>query len=84
MKKNSFLINVVLLISIIGVLGLTPSHYVGCKDIYPDEFLDLAMAWQYPILPVFAPHRNTHPSFLHFTKMVYLQRVDLLITCLRC
>jgi len=83
-KENKFLINLVLLISIIGVLSLTAPQYVDCKEIYPDEFLDLALAWQYPILPVFAAHRNTHPFLLLFTKMFYLERFGLLTIFLRC
>jgi len=83
-KENNSLINLVLLISIIGVLSLTASQYVDCKDIYPDEFLDLALAWQYPVLPVFAPHRNTHPFLLRFIKMFYLRRFNLFTIFLRC
>jgi hypothetical protein len=84
MKKNSTLINLVLLISIIGVLVLTASQFVDCKELCPDEFLDLALAWRYPTLPVFAPRRNTHPFLFRFMKTYYLQRVNLLASPLRC
>ena len=72
------------MISIFGVLAFTASQYVDCRELYPDEFLDLALAWQYPILPVFAPHLNTHPFLLRFAKVFYFRRVNLLTTALRC
>jgi len=84
MKRHRGLINLVLLISIAGSLGLTASTYVDCKDFYPDEFLDLALAWQYPILHVYAPQRNTHPLLLRCFKIFHLQRLSLLTTFLRC
>jgi len=67
-----------------GSLALTASTYVDCKDFYPDEFLDLALACQYPILPVFAPHRNTHPFLLYCLKGFYFKRIALLTPILRC
>ena len=84
MKGNHCLVTFVLLLSMVGALALTSSNYVDCKDIYPDEFLDLALAWQYPILPVFAPHLNTHPFLLRVTKMFNFRRFNLLIISLRC
>jgi len=84
MKGNHCSVTFVLLLSMVGALALTSSNYVDCKDIYPDEFLDLALAWQYPILPVFAPHRNTDPFLLLFSKMFYRQRFSLFIIFLRC
>jgi len=84
MKRLHCLINLVLLISIVGSLGLTASAYVDCKDFYPDEFLDLALAWQYPILDVLVPQRNTHPLLLRCFKIVHLQRLNLLTPFLRC
>lgn len=84
MKRNHCLISVVLLISILGVLALTGLEYVDCKNIYPDQFLDLSLAWQHPTLPVFAPYRNTHPLLLRSMKILSFQRVNLLTTFLRC
>ena len=84
MKRNNRLISLVLLISIIGSLALTASEYVDCTNLYPDQFLDLAMECQNPILPVFAPYRNTHPLFLPGLKTSYVQRDNLFNTLLRC
>ncbi len=84
MKENICLINLVLLISIIGGLALTASAYVGCKDISPDEFLDLAVASQYPISPVFAPRLNAHAYLLHALRTFHLQGINLLTAILRC
>jgi hypothetical protein len=84
MKGKYCLLNFVLLISIIGVLVLTASEYIDCNDLCPDEFLDLALAWQYPILPVFVPHLNNHPYLLHSSNSFYLERIDLLTFALRC
>jgi hypothetical protein len=84
MKGKYFLLNFVLLISIIGVLALTASEYVDCKGFYPDEFLDLALAWEYPILPVFAPHLNTYSYLFRSVKIFYFQRMDLANPILRC
>lgn len=84
MKGNNGLISLALLINIIGVFALTASQYVDCTDSYPNEFLDLALACPYSILPVFAPHWKTHPLLLRSSRMFYSQRVDPLSRCLRC
>ena len=84
MRRNYGLISFVLLISTVGVLLLTASEYVGCKDFYPDEFLDLALAWQYPSLIVFAPYLDNHPYLYHSLKGSYFRRIDLLTPVLRC
>jgi len=84
MTRNNCLISVVLLVSIIGVLALTASDYVGCTNPYPDEFLDFAFECPYPILPVFAPQLNTHPLLLHSLKIFYFQKIDFLSPILRC
>jgi len=84
MKGKYCLISFVLLISIIGVLGLTASEYVDCKGFYPDQFLDLALAWQYPILPVFARHLDTPFYRLHSLKIFDFQKIYLLTPILRC
>jgi len=84
MKRKYGLLSYVLLISTMGVLLLTASEYVDCKDFYPDEFLDLALAWQYPILSVFVPQLNNHPYIFHSLKGLYFKRIDLLNPILRC
>ena len=84
MKGKHCLISLVLLISIIASVALTASEYVDCKDCYPDEFLDLGLACQYPIFPVFAPHQNTHPLLFLSLKIFYFQRANLLIAIQRC
>ena len=84
MKGNHYIVSLVLLISIIGALALTASQYVNCTDLYPDEFLDLALECQYPILPIFAPYRNTHPLLLHSFKISYFRTDNHLTTFLRC
>jgi hypothetical protein len=84
MKGKYCLISFVLLISIIGVLALSASEYVDCKGFYPDEFLDLALAWQCPISTVFARHLDTHPYLLYSLKIFDFRRIDLLTPILRC
>jgi hypothetical protein len=84
MKGKYCLISFVLLISIFGLLALTASEYVDCKGFYPDQFLDLALAWQYPISPVFARTLAIQPYRLHFLKIFDFQRIDLLTPILRC
>jgi len=84
MKALRFLITLFVLISIVGALALTASEYVDCKNPYPDEFLDLSLEWQYPVLPIFGPYRNTHPLLLHSLKIFYFQRDNLFTTFLRC
>lgn len=71
------------MISTIGILALTASDYVDCKDFYADELLDLGLASEYPVLPVFAPHLNTHPIPIGHVKIVYFQRISSLSTVLR-
>ena len=70
--------------SVIGVLGLTTPNYAGCEDFYPDEFLDLGLLCQHPILPVLAPHLNPHPSNLPSVKRFDFQKAILLTTVVRC
>jgi hypothetical protein len=84
MERNYYLIHLVLLISVVRVLTLTTSECVDCKDFYPDEFLDLALACRSPIIPVFAPYLNTHPYLLHPLKVFYFGRIDLPTSILRC
>jgi len=74
-----------MLISIIGVLVLTPSAYPDCKDPYPDEFLDLPVVCGFLILPVFAPRRNAHPFLFHyFWNISDSLRANLYAGILRC
>jgi hypothetical protein len=84
MKGKYCLLSFVLLISIFGVLAFTASEYVDCKGFYPDQFLDLALAWQYPISAVFARHLDNHSYCLHSLKIFNFQRIDLLASILRC
>jgi hypothetical protein len=84
MCKNNRLTNLLLLVSIVGALALTSQEFVTCHDDLPDEFLDLAAASQNQILPVFAPHRNTHPIPLNLLKKFYFKRTYLHATLLRC
>ena len=83
MKGNRCLVNLVLLIAMTGSLALTASTYVDCKDFYPDEFLDLGLLCQHPILPVFTPHLNTYPSKLFSVKISDSQKLEFLSTVLR-
>jgi hypothetical protein len=84
MGGHRHFIIVTLLTSFIGVLGLTASEYVDCSEFYHDELLDLGLAIQYPMLPVFAPHRNTHPFLFLSLKTLCFQEVRLLTTLMRC
>ena len=84
MKKNYHLISFVLLVILTGVSALTASSYIDCKDLFPDEFLELAIVCGILILPVFAPHRNTHPVLLRSLKIFNLGGVNLLTTIIRC
>jgi hypothetical protein len=84
MRKNNRLIDLLLLISILGVLALTAQEYITCQDDFQDELLDLAAACQNPALPVFAPRLNTHPNLISLLKIFCFQRTDLHTTSLRC
>jgi hypothetical protein len=84
MMRNNCLISQILLISILGSIAFTGFTYVDCMNIYPDEFLDISMAWQHPTLPVFPPSRNTHPLPLWCIEILSFQRANLFITILRC
>jgi hypothetical protein len=84
MKGNHFLTSSVLLISFVGLLTLTPSAYVHCQHFYPDEFLDLGLAYQPPNLLVPSFSLNPHPLLHFFLKTLYFQRVNLLTTFMRC
>jgi hypothetical protein len=84
MKENHFLTSSALLFTIIGVLTLSASEYVNCRDFHPDEFLDLGLAWQPWVLPVLSLSLNTHPLHRAPLKTLYFYRVSLLTTFMRC
>ncbi len=84
MKGKYCSITFVLLIGIFGALALTSSEYVDCKGFYPDQFLDFASVWQYPILSVFARRLDAHSYRFHSLKIFNFQRIDLLTPILRC
>ena len=84
MRKNHRFVNLLLLITILGVLAFTATDYVVCDDDFPDEFLDLAVACSAPVLPVFAPQLNIHPYVLKSLKEILLQKVNFLSCVLRC
>ena len=83
MNKTNWLIRLFLLLSVVGALGLTTPNYVGCENFYPDEFLDLGLLCQHPILPVFTPHLNTYPSERFSVKISDSQKLEFLSTVLR-
>ena len=84
MRKNNRFLNLLLLISILGVLAFTATDYVVCNDDFPDEFLDLAVACSAPVLPVFATQLNIHPDVLKSLNAILLQKVNFLTSVLRC
>jgi len=82
-KKNRF-IDLLLLISILGVLAFTTNDYAVCNDGFPDEFLDLAVACPTSVFPAFTRHLNIHPYVLKSLKGLFLQKVNFLTSPLRC
>ncbi len=84
MKQTHCLTKLLLICSIFGSLVLTAPDYVDCRDPIPDEFLDLALATQDSILPVFDPNRNTYPFYFRSLRTFHFQRADLLTNSLRC
>ena len=84
MNKNNWLIRSFLLLSVVGALGLTTANYVGCEDFDADEFLDLGLLCQHPILPILTPHLKTYPSNPSFVKISDFEKPELLSTVLRC
>ena len=84
MRKNTRLFTLLLLISMVGVLALTTSECISCTDDFPDEFSDLAVAWQNPILTVFDFHLNPNPFLVSFLKIFFSQRTILNTSSLRC
>ncbi len=83
MKANNRFINLVMLISLLGALVLTAHEYAVCESDLPDEFLDLAVAYQNLTLPVFAPHLNIGPILISLLKTARFQKANLTAS-LRC
>jgi hypothetical protein len=84
MKRNCRPINFILLIAIIAGLAFTASDYANCISDYPDEFLDLAAAGNFPVSPVFAPEQNTLYFLFNSLKIDHFSRIHLLTNLLRC
>lgn len=84
MKANHRKINFVLVISLMGVLALTASSYVGCGNFDSDEFLDIAQIYQNPNLPMLAFYLSTLPLCRLVPKVLHFKNVILLPSILRC
>jgi hypothetical protein len=84
MKKNNWLISSVLLMSVAGVLTLTPPAYVNCGDFHPNEFLDLDLACQPQVLPVLFQFLNTSPFHRATLKTLCFRQAYFLTTFMRC
>ena len=84
MKKNNWLTSSILLVSVVGVLSLTTPSYAGCEDFFPDEFLDLGLLCQHPVLPILPLHLETYPCNPSPVKISDSQKPKLLSTVLRC
>jgi hypothetical protein len=82
--KTPYLLTYLLLGGILGLLAFTASDYVDCKDLGPDEFLDLALESHQFISPVLNPRLNTQPSFFCSLRTQQFQKADLLTNLLRC
>jgi len=83
MKGNHRLINLLLFISRISAITLTASSYVGCISFEKDEFLDLSLSSQIPLLPVLIFPRKATPHPLYFLRVLLLFEPDLYNECLR-
>jgi hypothetical protein len=55
MRKNNPFINLLLFISMLGILLLTAQEYVTCQNDFLYEFVDLAASCQKPDLALFCP-----------------------------
>jgi hypothetical protein len=84
MYKNHRLTNLLLLVSIAGTLALTSQEYIACHDDLPDEFLDLVVASQSPILPILTLYRDIHSSPLNLLKKFCFKKTNFYVTSLRC
>jgi hypothetical protein len=71
------------LIFIVG-LNLTAPAYVDCKEVLPDESLDIAMEPNDPISPVLALSLNIRPCLLPSWKIFHLQGTCVQASTLRC
>ena len=84
MKGNNRLINLVLLISMFGVLALAAHGYVVCQSDDPNEFLELTAVGQTPTFPPFTPDLNNHLFLMSSLRIFCFHRTDLYTSCLRC
>ena len=82
--KNPYLLTYLLLGGIFGLLAFTASDYVDCKDLRPDEFLDLAFESHQFTSPVLNPRLNTQVFFFRSLRTIHFQKADLLANLLRC
>jgi len=80
----TYLLTYLLLGGIFGLLAFTASDYVDCKDLDPDEFLDLAFESHQFISPVLNPYLKTQPFFFRSLRTIHFQKPDLLAHNLRC
>jgi len=80
----TYLLTYLLLGGIFGLLAFTASDYVDCKDLGPDEFLDLAFESHQFISPVLNLNSNPQPFFFRSLRTLHFQRADLLAHFLRC
>jgi hypothetical protein len=81
-KRYRHLLRFILLISLIGASALTASDYADCKDLLPDEFLDLALAPRHLIFPIFALFGRRFFSLSE--NIVFPHLAHFLTTILRC
>jgi hypothetical protein len=84
MKRIHWLTNLIVAILMMGGIIFTASDYAGCKNLDQDEFLDLALASQIPLLPILTLHGKTSPRLPHFLGTVYFVGPNLCNKCLRC
>jgi hypothetical protein len=84
MKRNHRLINWFLLVILSVSFAMTASDYVDCKDLYPDESLDLAAESPYEISPVLDFRQNTEPGLLRFLEVLHFQETDPFNIIQRC
>jgi hypothetical protein len=84
MRGNNRLINLVLFISMSGVLTLAAHGYAVCWSDQPDACLELTMAYQTPSWPVFTPNLTSYLLSMSPVRVFCFQKADLETTTLRC
>jgi hypothetical protein len=84
MRRYQLLTILFLLLFLMGSLFLTASNYADCHNADLDEFLDLAIAWQNPNVPVLDHRWNSNHFEGPTLKTFYCNRVDPLTNFLRC